>query len=412
MAVFSGADLLLPKEDLVQKWAVVACDQYTSQPEYWENVEKYVGEAPSTLRTILPEARLQEDNGEQISRIHQTMEQYLKQDLWRKYPDSFVYVERTLHDGSVRRGVVGSIDLEQYDYSDKSTAQIRATEKTVVERIPARKAIRQGAALDMSHIILLADDVEDLILGHLTAKKKHLTPVYDLDLMAEGGHISGWLVEKEQAKDLREKINLYEQKMAGRGGSKASMAYAVGDGNHSLAAAKACYQKLRESKTAEELETNPLRYALVELENIHHKEQEFEPIHRIVKISDPVRFLDKLQEDCCAQEGYPVKWYMDERSGCVYLDPKLGKSAVSILQAFLDQNLENVAQQLDYIHGEHVVQELAQKEGRLGLALPPISKGDFFESLIVDGVLPRKTFSIGQAQEKRFYLETRSLTGK
>ena len=412
MTIFSAADLLIPKEEYLPQWAVVACDQYTSQPDYWERVKNYAGDAPSTLNLILPEAQLKAPGKEQkIENIHSTMASYKDSQMFRAYPHSFLYIERVMHDGAIRRGLVGVIDLDQYAYTDKNDAKIRATEKTVVERIAPRKAVRQDSALDMSHVILLADDSKDLILGSLESKKTQLPKVYDFDLMERGGHITGWLVEKDQAAALEEKLQQYENGMAElcRNQGKAELFYAVGDGNHSLASAKACYEKLLETKTADQLKNDPRRYALVELENIHDTTQDFEPIHRIVDTENPMAFLKLMQEKCCSDSGYPVKWFAGDASGVVYLDSSKGKSAVSIIQAFLDGALSDVTTQLDYIHGDDVVESLAKAPNKLGIALPAILKDDFFGALIADGVLPRKTFSIGQAQEKRFYLETRVL---
>lgn len=411
MAVFQASHLLIPLAEKLKKWAVVACDQYTSQPEYWEKVAADVGSAPSALHAILPEAQLQQSTKNTIAEIHDTMQDYCNSDLFETYDHCFVYVERVVSGGAVRRGVVGVIDLEQYDYADRSDAAIRATEKTVVERIPPRTAVRNGAALDMSHVILLADDPDDKILGMLEARKSSLPLLYQFDLMAGGGQISGWLVEKDDAVQLEAQLQEYEADMARRCQAQhcAPMAYAVGDGNHSLAAAKTCYAQLRKEKSAEELKNSPLRYALVELENIQDDVQAFEPIHRIVTMENPETLLKELKEKCCDSEGYPVKWYCNGNSGVLYLDKKQGKSAISILQNFLDSHLEDTATQLDYIHGEDVLQQLAAENNRLGFALPAISKDDFFDSLIADGVLPRKAFSVGHANEKRFYLETRKL---
>lgn len=411
MTVFQAGNILVPEEKYLNQWAVIACDQYTSQPEYWERVKQNVGDAPSTLQMILPEAQLGQGNQEKIERIHNTMSEYCTLPILRCFPHSFVYVERTMSNGAIRRGVVGVIDLEHYEYTDKSSASIRATEKTVLERIPPRKAVRQDSQLDMSHVILLADDPKDSILGYLESSRNKLPHLYDFDLMEEGGHISGWLVEKEFAAMLEDRITRYEQerKQQCEQLGCSALCYAVGDGNHSLASAKACYEKLRMEKSAEELQDSPLRYALVELENIRDEVQDFEPIHRIISVEQLEEFLNLMNQQCGASDGYPVKWYAGNQTGCIYLDRDKGKSAVSIVQNFLDQNLQDTAKQLDYIHGEDVVQSLAKKSHKLGLVLPAIPNEHFFEDLVVDGVLPRKTFSVGHAQEKRFYLETRKL---
>ena len=245
--VFEPANILIPKNQEMKKWSVIACDQFTSQPEYWERVEEYVGEAPSTLKMILPEAKLEEESENTIDQIRKNMETYLNEDLFKNYEDSFVYVERTLLDGSVRKGIVGAMNLEEYDYTIGSMAAIRATEKTVVERIPPRKRIRQNALLEFPHVLLFADDEKDLLCGYLESVKEELPVVYDFELMEGGGHILGRLVSDRHKDHLMEKMEIYGdgilEKYASSG--KVPMLFAVADGNHSLATAKACYEDIK-----------------------------------------------------------------------------------------------------------------------------------------------------------------------
>ena len=387
---FQAADILLPKTDLA-KWAVVACDQFTSQPEYWQRVAQNVGDAPSALHLILPEAQLHSATDAVIAGINANMRRYLDQNLFASYPDSYVYLERRFEDGSVRRGLVGAVDLEAYDWHPGSKTPIRATEGTVPERIPPRVRVREGASIELPHILLLANDPADSLLSALTERKATLPQLYDFDLMEEGGHITGWLVSGEAKQALDARLTAYE--------SAASLPYAVGDGNHSLATAKACWEAIRDSAE----ETHPARYALVELENIHEPSLEFEPIHRILTDIDPHQVLEAL-ENWCAPEGYPVRWVSASGSGTLKLSPAKSALAVGVLQAFLDQFGQGT---VDYIHGDEVLIHLAQQPNSIGFLLPPMAKSDLFTAVEADGALPRKTFSMGHASQKRYYLEGR-----
>ncbi len=414
MNLFEPADILIPKKEQMEKWAVIACDQFTSQPEYWERVEQAVGEAPSTLKLIFPEAKLGEESADTVAKIRETMESYLTGNLFAEYKNAFVYVERTLLDGSIRKGIVGAINLDEYDYSPHSLSGIRATEKTVVERIPPRKVIRENAIVELPHILLFSDDEKDLMCGHLEAIKERLPLLYDFNLMEEGGHILGRLVAGEEVDAFMGKLEAYgdfiQQKYADS--KKVPMMFAVADGNHSLATAKACYEDIRLQNSGKDLTNHPARYALVELVNIHDEAQKFEPIHRIVKNVDVNAILGALILDSCAEEGYPVKWYSQGKHGTIYLDPEKGQLPTGILQNFLDEYLSVHLGVIDYIHGEDVLQELSKEANCIGFELPSIDKKKFFKGIIEDGVFPRKTFSIGHAQEKRYYIEARKITAE
>lgn len=411
MNVFESADILIPKDVQLDKWAVIACDQFTSQPEYWERVENYVGEAESSLKLIFPEAKIGGESGEMVSKIRETMEDYTKNEVFAEYPHSFVYVERTLLDGSIRKGIVGAINLEEYDYSPHSQSAIRATEKTVVERIPPRKVIRENAILELPHVLLFSDDEKDLMCGYLEAIKEELPLLYSFDLMEEGGHIEGRLVSGAAVDGFVTKMEEYGDFISEKyaQAKKTPMMFAVADGNHSLATAKACYEDIRLKNQGEDMRNHPARLALVEIVNIHDAAQKFEPIHRIVKNADVNALLGALILDSCAEEGYPVKWYSGEKQGTIYLDPEKGQLAIGILQNFLDEYLSVHLGVIDYIHGEDVVKNLAKEANSIGFALPVIEKDRFFKGIIEDGVLPRKTFSTGHAQEKRYYLEARKI---
>ena len=402
MKIFQATDILIPQLKSMEQWAVIACDQYTSQPEYWDRVEENAKGAKSTLNLILPEARMDQTE-ELIPRIHQNMENYLSEQLFTEYPSSYIYIERTLVNGMIRRGVVGAVDLDMYDYAADTDAAIRATERTVEERIPPRMNIRRGAAIELSHVLLLCDDQKDLLLGTLQSEKCNLPKLYDFDLMEDGGHITGWLVAGEQAEVFEEKLDQYVKE------AEYPMIFAVGDGNHSLATAKACYEEMKKTDPSKDWSNHPARYALVELENIHDASQEFEPIHRIVCGTDADALVQAMKEKICAEEGYPLICYIGNKEETLYLNPELGELAVAIVQEFLDDYLTDKEGIIDYIHGEDVVRDLAQKEKTIGLVLPEIKKGQFFKGIVKDGVLPRKTFSMGHAQEKRYYLEGRKI---
>ena len=408
MAVFSSSELLLPPGELLPDWAVIACDQFTSQPDYWQAVRDQAGDHPSACRITFPEAELGSDDQARIASINVTMRRYLDAGFFRRFPDSYVYVERTLLDGSVRRGAVGVIDLEAYDYSSDAVSPVRATEQTVVERIPPRVRIREGACLESSHVMLLMDDPGGKVLDSLTARKSELEPVYDFELMQGGGRIIGRLVSGEDAAAFGARITAYEWETAERFAAmgRAPMLYAVGDGNHSLAAAKACWETLKKQGADA---AHPARFAMVELQNIRDPEQRFEPIHRIVTGVDPGLLLRSCAA-ICAPGGHPVAWHAGKEQGLLTLDPALGELPVAVLQPFLDRFLLEHGGEIDYIHGEEVAVRLAEKPGSVAFLLPNISKGDFFRGIVMDGVLPRKTFSMGHAQEKRYYLECRRIT--
>lgn len=402
--VFGAADVLLPRVNEMEKWAVVACDQFSSEPEYWARVRREAEGAPSALNLILPEAELgAQDEQERIAQIHAAMRAYLAQGVFEKHERAFVYVERTLVSGAVRRGVVGMVDLERYDYRAGAQAAVRATEKTVVERIPPRMAIRQGAAVELPHVLLLCDDERRALIEPLTLKKESLPLLYDFELMEHGGRIAGYLVQGGEARALEARIDDYEARCMESSG----LCYAVGDGNHSLAAAKACYEAQKAAQDG--AQDNPARFALVELENIRDDAQVFEPIHRIVTGVEPEALLSALEERCGAAQGHRVAWIAGERRGSVTLSAGISPLAVGVLQGFLDEYLAAHGGQIDYIHGEDVLERLAQRPDAVGFLLPPMEKGQLFDGVVKDGSLPRKTFSMGHACEKRYYLEARRI---
>lgn len=404
MSIFQSTNILLPKTEHIDKWAVIACDQFTSQPEYWDRVEAYTKGTVSALNLILPEARM--DRTEEIlPKINQTMNTYLKDVIFEEYEGVYIYIERTLVNGSVRRGVIGAVDLDAYDYAPDTDAAVRATERTVVERIPPRMNIRRNAPVELSHVLMLCDDKEHILLESLAEIKGLCKKVYDFDLMEDGGHLAGWLIEGKHVKMFDDKLAAYEEATR----KEYPMIFAVGDGNHSLATAKACYEELKEKYPNQDLSSHPARYALVELGNIHEESQQFEPIHRIMTEVDVEKLLQAVKKEICAENGYELVLWIGEQKETVYLNPALGELPIGILQEFLDSYLKENQGEIDYIHGEDVVRDLAKQDSAVGFVLPNIQKGQFFKGIVKDGVLPRKTFSMGHAQEKRYYLEARKI---
>lgn len=412
MNAFLPADILLPKHADMKKWSVIACDQFTSDQAYWDRVRKAAGGAPSTINLILPEAELgTEKEAEHTALINKTMKQYMENDVFETYANSLIYVERTLENGAIRKGLVGMVDLDAYDYNPGSDSAIRATERTVVERIPPRQRVRRNAPIELPHILMLCDDHDKVLIEPIAAKKDSLKKLYDFDLMEDGGHITGWLVAGKDVDEFNAVLANYSahvgEKYKGLKGTP--MVFAVGDGNHSLATAKSCYEELKAQHPGEDLSNHPARYALVELENIHDPAQVFEPIHRVITKTDARKLLDALRAEACAEDGFPVKWYIGSESGTVYLDKRKSQLAVGVLQGFLDGYLKENAGEIDYIHDDDALIKLAAQDNAIGFLLPAMEKSQLFRGVIADGVLPRKTFSMGHAREKRYYLEGRKI---
>ena len=411
MKLFGTADILLPKSADMQRWAVIACDQFTSDSAYWQRVRNTAGEEASTIHMILPEADLGSvDEAAAIAEINATMDRYLSSDVFTVYPQSYIYVERTLLNGTVRPGLVGAVDLETYDYHPGSVSAIRATEKTVLERIPPRQRVRKDASIEFPHVLMLCDDDRKQLLEPIAAVKDRLQVIYDFDLMEGGGHITGWLVDGETAAEFDRTFAAYIDSVPAKYADLdgAPVVLAVGDGNHSLATAKSCYETLKMANPGVDLSNHPARYALVELENIHDDSQVFEPIHRVLFHVDGKKLLQDIQS-VCAEEGFVVEYVMGQKRGTLTLDGKKGELAVAVLQDFLDEWMAQNPGEIDYIHGDEEVTELAQQENAVGFLLPSMEKHQLFRGVISGGVLPRKTFSMGHAREKRYYLEGRKI---
>lgn len=395
---FHGADILLPKKDF-EKWAVIACDQFTSERSYWEQADALVGDSPSSLRVILPEVYLEDKNVEaRTEEIYRKMDEYLSSDLLAEYSDALFYIERVQSDGRVRKGLVGAVDLKDYDYQKGSKALIRATEETVVERIPPRVAVRKNAKLELPHVLLLVDDPDCSVIAPLAKEKEEMTPIYDTDLMQGGGHISAYLLTPKQRARLDKALaSLIDQK-------EDKMLFAVGDGNHSLATAKACAK----------LDPSPLAArALVEVVNLHDPAIEFEPIYRVLFGVDPMilydAFFDAMGGEYKGEDGQVFEFVTRYGTKFITVAPK-AKLPVGTLQPFLDDFLKtHPGVKIDYIHGENTVFDLCKGKTTVGILFKGMEKSELFDAVRQDGSLPRKTFSMGHARDKRYYMEARRI---
>lgn len=417
---FSPADILLPQGVDMTKWAVVACDQFTSQPEYWEAVDQTVGTAPSARRLILPEAELSSpDVDRYITEINASMKAYLDGGVFQTLPCALLYIERTQSDGVVRRGLVGKVDLEDYDFTPGSGALIRATEGTVLSRIPPRVKVRRDAPVELPHVMLLIDDPAATVIEPLSGQTGAMERVYDFDLQQGGGHLTGWKLTDAQMDAVADALSALAapEEMERKYGMKdaAPLLFAVGDGNHSLATAKRCWDELKKTLPESAWADHPARYALTEVVNNHDGALVFKPIHRVLFDVDPADFLDAFQAAYPnayegESEGHVIRCVWADGERCVTVpDPKV-QLPVGTLQTVIDDYLEaHPACRVDYIHGGSVTRELGAQPGNMGFLLPAMGKEQLFKTVMADGVLPRKTFSMGSAQDKRYYVEARKI---
>ncbi len=431
----SVPEILLPTEDIpLDQWAVIACDQYTQDREYWSRVGETVGDAPSTLSLILPEVHLGgPEEKERIAAIRSTMKDYLAKGVFRPAFCGLVYVERTTEYGRVRKGLVAAVDLECYEWKPFSKALIRATEATIPERIPPRMEIRRGAALELPHIMLLVNDKAGCLVESCgkAVKDQGLEPLYEGELMLGAGRIAGYPVRGSLLDNsLAALERLAEENTTPEGGT---FLFAVGDGNHSLATAKAVWDEFKEAQLArgklpDDVASSPLRYALVEIVSIYDSGLTFEPIHRVVFGCDAVALMDFCRDRLAGRlvdeesgEALAQKVAGSTNSfGFVFVDGagaqcfrrleiKGTELAVSRLQPVLDEFLAGKDGEIDYIHGEDEVFRLGSQPGAVAILLPPVAKDSFFSTIGSGGPLPRKSFSMGEASEKRFYLEARRI---
>ena len=415
---FGPADFLLPGGEAdLQKWACVACDQYTSEPDYWRRVADFVGGAPSTLRLMLPECDLNQLNT-RLPEIRAAMRSYLADGtLTERVRSSYVLVERTTASG-VRLGLVGAVDLEEYDYSRGARALVRPTEKTIESRLPARETIRRGAPIELSHIMMLLDDPMKTVIEPLYAKRGQLTLLYDFELMEHGGHLRGWLVDGEgDQRAVYDALMLLRQKW-----TSYPLLFAVGDGNHSLATAKKIWESLKPGLTEEEIRTHPARWAMAEAVNIHDDGIRFEPIHRILTGVNPdgvlaewetyctARSMELIEGGGCSGVAHCVKTVTPAGDREFHIGNPDGSITADTIQRFLDWYVGcHKGTAMDYIHGEESLRELCKAPRTMGFLLPAIDKGEFFSLLERINVMPKKTFSIGEANEKRYYMECRRI---
>lgn len=413
---FKKANILLPKNCDMTKWSVVACDQYTSEKDYWLDVEKIVGNNPSTLNLTLPEIYLEEENiNERIENINNNMKQLMNENFFNEYANSMIYLRRKQKDGKIREGIIGMVDLEDYSYETGSTSMIRATEKTVIERIPPRVKVRENASLELPHIMILIDDEKRKVIEPLYNKVTENNKVYDFELMKDGGHITGYLLDDALADEVITNLEslcdkeYYNNKY--NVNTNDILLFAMGDGNHSLATAKACYENLKKTMPEEEYLNHPARYALVELVNLHSEALQFEAINRVVFNVNPEHLLNELHKyyEISDNEGQKLYYTYKDNEGYLYIKNPKSNITVGSLQMFLDEYLKEYGGKIDYIHGDDVTKNLSKEDGNIGFILEPMQKNELFKTVMLDGALPRKTFSMGHSNDKRYYLECRKI---
>ena len=420
-----SADILLPREGIdLKKWATVACDQYTSEPEYWLDVEKIVADSPSTFKITFPEVYLEkEGKKERIRNIVKTMEDYIEEGVFTEYKDSFILVKRTC-DGKSRYGLMAALDLDQYDYSKDSRSLIRATEGTILERIPPRKEIRKDAPLELPHIMVLISDEKRSVIEPLKDKMDSLKRIYSTELMKDGGYLEGYLIDSDEDKEM-----IYQafESLYSALDKNNPLLFAMGDGNHSLATAKSCWEDMKKGLSEEERKDSKARYALVEIENIYDEALLFEPIHRVFFNLSMDEFEKEVLKYAKGMTYHREKSIEDmverinSRDGLVFglsvnnelysLEVKGSRNVLSasLMQSVIDSLKERNACQIDYIHGIDVTVRLSNEGNNIGIILPDVDKSSFFETVIKEGSFPRKTFSIGHANEKRYYMEARRI---
>ena len=418
-------EMMLPKEGTDYfKWAVVACDQYTSEPEYWDKVEEIVGDSPSALRLMLPELYLDgPDEADRIKAVRAAMDKYLADGTLRKMEPGCMLIKRTA-EGRTRMGLVIATDLEAYDFNKGSTSLTRATEGTVVERIPPRLRIRGDAPIEMPHIIILIDDPGKTVIEPLVDQPREV--IYDTDLMMGGGHITGSFIKEENLAGMQEALSALYDEAEKKYGAGNVIFQAMGDGNHSLATAKTAWENIKKTLTPEEIENHPARYALCEIENIHDEGIVFEPIHRVIFAKEGQSGMDMVNKvvsllnesngkaylaDADAEVpagAFQIPYLTGAQRGKIVVEEPSNKLEVGCLQHVLDIMVkENKECDIDYIHGTDAVEKLSARDGNAGFMLPAMDKFMLFPAVAADGALPRKTFSMGEANEKRYYIETR-----
>lgn len=405
MKTIKPFDILIPKDCDNEKWSVVACDQFTSQRDYWKALEEFVGDAPSALKLIFPEVYLDDgDSRRRIENINATMQEYLDKGIFRTLKDSCVLVRRTTASGESRLGLVCAVDLEDYRFTHPSHAMIRSTEGVVLDRIPPRLEIRKDAPIELPHIMLLIDDRKRTVIESLYEKRESLEKLYDFDLNMKGGHLTGYRVS---AKEVCEIFDEYERSVCNLyGGAKNDFIFAVGDGNHSLATAQAHWMAVKESLSEEERRNHPARYALCEIENLHDDGIKFEPIHRFVFGADG-KFVEYMQSALSGRNK--VRMFTSDKEYCIGVSQNSAQ-AIKEVQGAIDAYLGTHKDcTVDYIHGIEHLQAIAQANAGVAIVMPKIEKEELFGYVLAHGTLCRKAFSMGEAEEKRYYFEAKRI---
>lgn len=415
--IFRPAEMLLPQAQDMHKWSVVACDQFSSQMEYWETLEKLAEGVPSTLHLMLPEAYLEtRDQFAEAEKINAEMEKYLAGGVFEALPECYIYVERTLASGVVRRGIMGVLDLDEYDYSKSSASPIRATEGTVEDRLPPRVRVRRGASLEMPHIMVFIDDAVDSVLQPLTEKRESLRKLYDFGLNAGGGHLCGYMVADETAAVVENAINGLSdaEVLKERYGGKAPAIFAMGDGNHSLATAKKCWEEIKPTLSEAERENHPARFGLVELVNIHDEAITFEPIHKVVFETEPADFIAEAEAYWAEQSresehGHVIRLVVGDSEKEIHVSGLTIGELIGKAEEFCQSYMASHGGKIDYIHNDDTAIGMGRRPGCAAVLLPRMEKGELFPSIIESGPFPKKSFSIGHAEDKRYYLECRKI---
>ena len=399
--IFSKGDILLPQSISLENWSVIACDQYSSEIEYWERVRKNVDDNPSTLNMIIPEAYLPDIELEsEITKITAAMNRCITENIFQRIEDSFVYVERTLSDGSVRCGLVGTVDLESYSFTD-DTAAILASEGTVLDRLPARIRVRSAANFETTHVIAFINDAKMTVIEPLAKKTENYPLLYDFELMEGGGHIKGVRISGDDADEIIAAMSALHE--------TGKPLIVIGDGNHSLAAAKVYWDELKQSLTTAQRVNHPASRALLEINNVYDSAIRIEAIHRAVFNVDPAEFINSLAASVPAGNSYEIQWFSGGKSGIIGIEANCIGDMLASLQNFLDGYTQLTGCYIDYIHGEETVKRLSNEENCIGMILPAMVKAELFGTVAARGVFPKKSFSVGHAQDKRYYLECREI---
>lgn len=404
MHIVGKQKILVPQNVDMQKWSVVACDQFTSQPKYWEKLDAFVGDSPSTLRITLPEIYLSDRMDERVIEINKNMNTYINKGVFKEI-DGFVLVERAVEQGKNRIGLVMSVDVETYDWRRIKTP-IRATEDTIVDRLPARVNIRKGAAIELPHILLLIDDAQKTIIESLYARRNEFNKLYDFELNMGGGHIRGYHIEETEEVVTQLNNLLAENIQKEKYGWDAGLMFAAGDGNHSLATAKFWWDEVKKGLTEEERKNHPARYALVEVVNIYDDAMLFEPIHRVMLNCD-ISFINKLKKELSGTGNLKIVTENNE-----YYIPAPAKSSeqISAVQQFIEQYIKEFPSEVDYIHGDdHLKEVVKDNKNSIGIIMPCFEKEELFDYVLNVGNLPKKAFSIGGAEFKKYYLEAKKI---